>query len=121
MATGRPVSRAAILEARIYTGDVPKRLKTYRLEPADCTDFAWAVGQTGDTESDVLRAAIRAYIQRVRMGLGADSPPVSAPSVYTHPESPERYEEPPSAPACKHPVASVDELGMCHECDTEVW
>jgi hypothetical protein len=99
---------------------VPKRLKTYRLEPDECAEFAWAVAQMGDIESDVLRAAIRAYIQRVRTGVDGSVPPVSEASVYTHPESPERYEEPAEEPPCRHPAEAV-EAGECRACGADVW
>lgn len=77
--------------------------------------------ERGETVTDVITRAFEAYIRDDEAAPIGSVPPVSAPSVYTHPESPERYEELPGGPACKHPVASVDELGMCHECDTEVW
>lgn len=107
----------------IYTGDVAKRLKTYRLDPGECAGFAAAVAETGETETEVLRRAILAYIQRVRTGQDATAAPVAGPPVYTPPErpptAPQWYEEPAGAP-CKHPADRVDELNVCHECDTEI-
>ena len=107
---------------RIYTGDVAKRLKTYRLDPGECADFAWAVSETGESETEVLRRAILAYIQRVRTGGFAFAPPVDAPSVYTDVESPVSYDEPAEDRPCKHPAGQVDpDAGVCHECGGEVW
>jgi len=110
---------------RIYTGDVAKRLKTYRLEPSECADFAAAVAETGETESDVLRAAIRAYIQRVRTGETAFAPPVAESPVYTPDEAPASYlaaPEEPQAPPCRHPADRVDvDTNVCQDCGEDVW
>jgi len=105
-----------VARGRIYTCDVAKRLKTYRLDPGECADFAWAVAETGETETVVLRRAISAYIQRVRAGQIAFAPPVDAPPVYTDVESPVSYDE----PACRHPAEAVEanECGICH---ADVW
>lgn len=100
-----------------------KRLKTYRLEPDECADFAWAVAETGETESDVLREAIRAYIQRVRTGTVGTVTPVVVPPVYTPVEAPADYEEPIEElemPPCKHPAEAV-EAGECGICHADVW
>lgn len=102
-----------------------KRLKTYRLEPDECAGFAWAVSITGETETDVIRGAIRAYIQAVRGGTDAPVAPVAEMRVYTVPEWPagdvEALEDEPGRPACRHPAGLVSETGVCGECGEDVW
>ena len=108
--------------ACIYTVDVAKRLKTYRLDPGECADFAWAVSETGESETEVLRRAILAYIQAVKAGDVTFAAPVNEPPVYTDVESLPSYDEPPAEKPCRHPVDAVDpDTSICRECGADVW
>jgi hypothetical protein len=105
------VVRAVAHDRRIYCVDVAKRMGTYRVEEELLAAAAAAAAERGDTVTDVLKRALRAYI---RAGETAALPPAAEVSVYTP-------SEPSPSPGCRHPSLAVDEFGMCHECDTEVW
>ena len=78
--------------------------------------------ERGETVTDMIVSALRAYIRDDEAAGTVSAPSVSEPPVYTPVESPARYEEPPGQPACKHPAGSVDlDAGVCRECGTDVW
>ena len=104
----------------IYTGDVVKRLGTYRVDCDLLASAAVCAAERGETVTDVLVRALEAYIRGAGTGEIGSAPPVAAPSVYTPVESPERYDEPANDLPCRHPADAVDGT-ECRACGTEVW
>ena len=92
-------------------------LKTYRCDKALVSAVSAQARARGETVTDVIERAFRAYIQ-------GDSPaqPVYTPSVPPLRPAPRpvyECEDIPSPP-CAHPVESVQD-GYCHECKSDVW
>ena len=118
-----PVARSLACEVRIYTGDVAKRLGTYRAE-SDLIDAAVAkAAQRGETVTDLIVERLQAYIRDDWTGQAPFAAPVTVPPVYTPVEAPPAYVEPPEeleAPPCKHPAERV-EAGECGICHADVW
>ena len=102
----------------MYTGDVGKRLASYRVDGDLLAAVTTEAAERGETVTDVVIRAFQAYIRNDGAPEMASAPPVAAPPVHT---APERYEDPPPAPACKHPVASVNEFSVCRDCGADVW
>lgn len=109
--------------ACIYTGDVGKRLGTYRVDRELLAAAAVCAAERGETVTDVIVGGLHAYIRRCRGGEITSAPPVNDSPVYTDREWPGSYDEPPAEPAvnnCKHPADQV-EAGECRSCGADVW
>ena len=102
----------------MYTGDVGKRLASYRVDEDLLAAVTAKAAERGETVTDVVIRAFQVYIRDDGAAPVPSAPPVAALPVHTVPE---RYQEPPQAPACKHPVASVNEFSVCRECGEDVW
>jgi hypothetical protein len=114
--------RTLVTRVCIYTGDVGKRLGTYRVDEALIAEALACAAERGETVTDVIIQALQAYIRAHRTGGIAFAAPVGDPSVYTDVESPVSYDEPAEDLPCKHPAGQVDpDAGVCHECGADVW
>ena len=108
--------------ARIYSGDVAKRLGTYRVECDLLAAAAVKAAERGETVTDVLVRALCVYIRDSQPAGNVPVLPVAAPSVYTDVESPVSYDEPAAKKPCRHPVDAVDpDTSICRECGADVW
>ena len=109
----------------MYTGDVRKRLASYRI-PEDLLAAATIkAAECGETVTDAVIRGLEAYVQGSEAAVVASTAPVSAVTVHTEPEvSPwaaEASEELPETSPCPHPAGSVRDTGVCHDCGEDVW
>ena len=106
----------------IYTGDVVKRLGTYRVDCDLLASAAVCAAERGETVTNVIVNALQAYIRACKGGEIVSEAPVAAPPVYTPPETPAGYKEPSVDPPCRHPADQVDpDAGVCRACGADVW
>ena len=103
----------------MYTGDVGKRLASYRVDRDLLAAVTAKAAERGETVTDVVIQRFEAYIRDDEEPAIPSAPPVAVTSVHTGNEWPGSYEESPEEPAannCKHPAEAVEanECGICH-------
>jgi hypothetical protein len=109
----------------MYTGDVGKRLASYRVDRDLLAAVTAKAAERGETVTDVVIQRFQAYIRDDEEPSVPSAPPVVATSVHTGNEWPESYEESPEEPAannCKHPTDRIDvDTSVCRDCHADVW